>query len=740
MVGDDACTTFIELLKRMMDIFSSMEERKRNQAGKKIKPPKIKLGKLSKSNFRKLQKAGFDIKYVTVPAEKSAEVEENLLKMSGSFFKTEVGDSNNAVFAVPASQIDMIQSALKHAVAKDLQENPDKIAVKDGKDLIDTEDIGLVRRVMTDHDIPVVTFKNDDDKYMNFVPKEFEGQYSKALKEAQEIKKLVDGIDVTRYEQTAPLDDLGYEAFVVPQDEAEEIYAAAKADNLEVSFVKQGENVAVMYDSDISEKVEKARQEYKDSLEMSEEYIIDVYDNIITLDMAKLNIEELNTADTYYMRVPNTKGQDYIRIKQSDSELINGGKTLKSELDFDKQYPVYDSSGKVKRAVNGSELAGYFNTRNHRINKDTAVYKYGTQGGELRRIDLFNSKKNELISVKMGSCAEMSAALRERGLNGKTIQKLLEDIHKELNDKQKEIFGFAAEKTEIVYADIPNIGEYLEQSQLSQTVIGKAECIGEIPKDSGSKCCVLDNNTNKFAVIPVMPVSEVRSMLTQMGYSEISAKEIADKVVKSYRETDISGDFEINEEKSQTAKPERYDTNNAELADMGYYRYGSSTVIIKDDAESYRYMQIEKDTPMSEVEKALRQDFGLIDDVSVAFAVKQLVNDGYISDAKTKETEEARVCQVSGNMIEVTSKQDGSSAMMPMDRIDTDILQNMGISEKGANEIKKSFEKNIRDRKTPDKQKLSELKSYAADKIKELSNAVKDKAVSLGRSKGGQEH
>ena len=167
-----------------------------------------------------------------------------------------------------------------------------------------------------------------------------------------------------------------------------------------------------------------------------------------------------------------------------------------------------------------------------------------------------------------------------------------------------------------------------------------------------------------------------------MGYSEISAKEIADKVVKSYRETDISGDFEINEEKSQTAKPERYDTHNAELADMGYYRYGSSTVIIKDDAESYRYMQIEKDTLMSEVEKALRQDFGLIDDVSVAVAVKQLVNDGYISDAKTKEIEEARVCQVSGNMIEVTSKQDGSSAMMPMDRIDTDILQNMGISER----------------------------------------------------------
>ena len=69
MVGDDACTTFIELLKRMMDIFSSMEERKRNQAGKKIKPPKIKLGKLSISVFRKLQEAGGAIRYGTVPAE-----------------------------------------------------------------------------------------------------------------------------------------------------------------------------------------------------------------------------------------------------------------------------------------------------------------------------------------------------------------------------------------------------------------------------------------------------------------------------------------------------------------------------------------------------------------------------------------------------------------------------------------------------------------------------------------------
>lgn len=38
---------------------------------------------------------------------------------------------------------------------------------------------------------------------------------------------------------------------------------------------------------------------------------IEVYDNVITLDMEKLNVEELNTPDSYFMRVPNTSAQDY---------------------------------------------------------------------------------------------------------------------------------------------------------------------------------------------------------------------------------------------------------------------------------------------------------------------------------------------------------------------------------------------------------------------------------------------
>ena len=740
MIGDDACSTFVELLKRILDIVSDIEKEKRRGEGyQKKDTPKIKVGKLSKSNFAKLQKAGADFKFVTVPANKLAEIEETVKKMGGSYFNAEVGDNNNAVLAVPASQLDLLNMAMKHVVANELAENSENIIVKDGKDLIDAEDIGIISRVMNKYDIPVITFKTEDNKYMNVVPKEYEGQYSKALSEAEQIKNEVDNIEVTRYEQTAPLDALGFEAYLVTQDEAKELSAAANSEKLDISFVPYGDKVAVMYNSDISDKIENARKAYRDSLQESEDFLIEVYDNVITLDMEKLNVEELNTPDSYFMRVPNTSAQDYIRIGKSEAEMINGGKTLKTELDLEKSYPVYDVSGKVKRTVSGSELTSFFNTRNRHINKDTAVYKYGTEGGELRRIDLFNAKKNELISVKMGSAEEMRIALSERGLNSKTISKLLDDVNNALTDKQKETFGYTAEKSEIVYADIPNIGEYLAQSQLSQTVIGKAECMGEIPIDNGAKCCVLDNNTQKFAVIPVLPVHQVQSMLSQMGYSEVSAKEIAEKVAASYRDSDIeSSAYEVMEYKPWAIRFDSFEQNNAELNELGYHTLRNSTVIVRDDPENYRYMQIERDTPLAEVEKALRDDFGLVDDISTALVMKQLIFDEIINDAHRQELSEAKICQLSSSMIEITAKESKKSLIMPISNIDTERLADIGISEKGANDIKKSFEKSISDKKCPDRQTLSEIKHFAQEKFKEISQAVKDKVISKG--KGGQEH
>ena len=740
MVGDDACSTFVELLKRILDIIVSMEESRKGAGKVKNQYPKIKYGKLSKQNFAKLQKAGTEFKFVTVPTDKLSDIEANVLKMGGSYFRTEIGESNNAVLAVPASQLDLLQTAMKYVVGKEMEKTPENIIVKDGSDLIPAEDIELVHKVLEKYDIPVISFKTSDDKYMNFVPKEFDGQYRKAIHEAEELKKETENIEVTRFDQIAPLDEPGFECFTVPEDEAKELYAAARSGNLDVSFVPYNDKVAVMYDPDIAEKVNDARQRYKASLEESEDFIIDIFDRQITLDMNQLNVKKLNTPDSYFMRVPNTQGQDYIMIGKSDSELINGGKTLKTELDPEKSYPVFDSEGKVKRAVNGSELLGYFNTKNRRINRNTAVYKYGTKGEELQRIDLYNSKKNELISVKMCSAEEMKIALSDRGLNDDTIAKLLADINKELDAEQREVFGYTAEKTEIAYADIPNIGEYLAQSQLSQTVIGKAERMGELPKNNGAKCCIYDKNTDKFGVIPVLPLKEVQSMLTQMGYSEISAKEIAEKVVRSYRDSDIEEEplayktFSVAKEHSII--PQVFETSNAELGDMGFNILDGKIIIVKDDPENYKYMQIEQGTQLAEAEKAIRENFGIVDDISVSEVMKQMIDNDIIADVKTRETKEADVRQLSGNMIEVTGKETGLTRVMPMDNIDENALADLGISEKGVRDIRRSFEKNINEKRHPDKQTLGELKKFASEKIKEVTQAVKEKTPLIGKGQG----
>ena len=234
-----------------------------------------------------------------------------------------------------------------------------------------------------------------------------------------------------------------------------------------------------------------------------------------------------------------------------------------------------------------------------------------------------------------------------------------------------------------------------------------------------------------------MPAKEVQTMLSQMGYSEVSAKEIADKVTASYRENDVGYGEQFIKMMPVAGDLKRYDASNAELRDMGYCNNKDSTIIIRDDAENYRYMQVERNTPLADIEKALRDDFGLVDDISTALVMKQLIADEVVNDTHRQENSEAKVCQLSSNMVEITAKESGQSLIMPISNIDPEKLAPIGISEKSANDLKKSFEKSISDKKFPDRQTLTDIKKFAQEKFKALSQAVKDK--SKAKDKSGQE-
>lgn len=728
MVGDDANIVFIEFLKQLLEIIKILSNG-RNGApkdkSKAPKQPKIRFGSLSKKDFEKLKKAGIDFKYLTLPKEKLAELEKTAKDIGGSFFSTRLADGNNAVIAVPSQLMGEIDTAIKHVTADHMKNNPSSLVVKDGNGKIDEEDMKLTTDVLRSHDIPVYSFKSSDGNYMNVVPREFDGQYEAAMKEVLEIKKQLKEIEVTRYEQTAPLDSLDFIAVKLTAEEAQELYRAVLSDGIDVKFGVSDSGIAAVYPKELAETVQKAREEYRASLDESEKYLIDVTDDTVTMDIDKLLVAEDN--NSYFVRVPNTAAKDYLRIDKTEVEVINSGKTLSMKLDMNRDYLIFDEDRNLKSSEKGSVLAERYNTKHKHVNKDTQIYR---SGSNFRRIDLYSAEQNRLISLGINKASEIRTELLKQGISPKAADKLLSDINNKLPDNYKEIFAYTAEKTEVVYADIPNIGEYLAQSQLSEQVVGKAVCVGELPKDNGSKCCVFDRSANQFTVLPVLPRIEIMNKLTDMGYSELTAKEIADKVIGSYRDTDIQKIEDVKLEKLEiAAKP--IDSNNPELADFTYYSGENSAVIVQESEDNFRYMEIDRGMPLVDVENAVMKNFDIKDDISAAEIMKQLANEKIIETPEAVTFGSITVTPLSSNCIEISK--DGNSAIMPKDRIDTGRLSAIGVTDKEATAITKSFEKTENAAKHPERQTLQSLKNYAAG-AREKINAVKDKAKELTRS------
>lgn len=471
-----------------------------------------------------------------------------------------------------------------------------------------------------------------------------------------------------------------------------------------------------------------AIEKYKESLKESENYFINIRNENITLHKSLL-VEEQCDNDSLFFRVPNTSMQDYIRLNVKD--ITEKGDSYAAMLDSNKNYTIYNDKGLMKGEKSGTELLQFFNTKSPFANKDTKVFNYAgrSENSGFGTIDIYNSKTNELINTDVDSAEKIKAILKERQIDDNTINLLLNDINKSLDGAEKEIFNFTAEKSDVVYADIPNIGEYLAQSQLSETVIGRANCKGEIPKDNGSRCCVFDKGKNEYTILPILPKKEVQSKLTQMGYSEVSAKEIADKVVSSYRETD----FYLDEEKVKMPNtPEIKKFVGAELNNIGYVKADDSVILLKDDSENenYIYTTFDKNTPLDEIEESLKKDLNIKDDKSIIDAVKTLRNEGLIADSEKNIVREANVEKVTSSYINITNRESGESVMMPKDKIDTVKLLEIGVSAKTAETIKRSLEKSEKSNEAnPFKRTLGELKNIAAEKVKSIAKSTEKEDI-----------
>lgn len=220
-----------------------------------------------------------------------------------------------------------------------------------------------------------------------------------------------------------------------------------------------------------------------------------------------------------------------------------------------------------------------------------------------------------------------------------------------------------------------------------------------------------------------------------MGYSEMSSKEIADKIVHSYREGDIKELDEVKETPLPKVTP--FETVNAELQDCGFCKTNDGIMLIRESQDEYKYMTIDKESSLADVESALHDKFNIVDDISAAVVMKQLIADDIVKTAESKTIgDDVTVSQVTSKYVEISH--DGKSEMMPLNKFDTDKLLAMGISEKVIGDIEKSFYKSENEILHPDRQTLTGLKIGAKnmlDKIKAGGEKVAETIKNRGQER-----
>lgn len=723
-----------KLLQIILEIIRIRNEQLRysnRQQPQDFKSPKIRYGEMKTAEYNKLLKDGEKMRTVSVPTDKLENINDYAKKLGAKYWVME-DEGKTATIVVPESYYNQFNDALQQSIKEQLNDNAASLTVKDGTELVPESDISLVKNVLDYHDIPVYTFQTKDGSYMNIVPSEYDGQYREAMQEAAQLKEKMQSIDIDTFNQTLPfayIDKLNDKIQAVTPEQAE--YLASALSDEKISFVKdENGNTAIRFPQELSEKINECIGKQSEMMKSVEDYMITVVDSGITVNKEKL-LESENEAE-YFTKVPNTGGQDYIKIPKSEAQTLDGGKTIGTKLDFEKTYQIYDKDGMVKSMRSGRELAAAYNTKSKNANKDTDISHY--HNDTLERIELFNSKQNKLISIGIENAETIRRDLAEQGFTGYAAEKMLADINKSLPQEYRGVFNYAPKKSAVEFTDIKN--DVIKQYQLAEKISGSEMSAG-LKDTLGQKCCILDKNTNQYVMVAANE-NRLKEALETMGYDKLQIAAVVSEVQKSY---DKSG-AKLERESVQV---QNLETTNAEAAQCQYVADNNGITLIKPETNgneaAFKYLEIENGTSRSEIETVLKKNFGIKDAASAAEIINCIENKGVIPPAPSVTTKDGfEVARITSDCISVSKG--GEKITVDKNNLDTQkICDKFGVTEKQAEGLKNSLEKSLKaaDRKSEKGQTLSEIKA-AAKKAVEKLNAVKNvekaaPAVTSERSK-----
>lgn len=727
MVGEDAVNSTTAMLEKLMQIILEIirmrRERESRQPnsnkGSKEKQPKIKFGEMKKSEYKKMLNSGDKMHRIEVDKNKLDELNQ-VAKTIGAKYWVMNTDGNNATVIVPEKYFDQMRGAIEETTKLLLSKSPQSLAVHNSGETIPDEDISIVKDVLNYHDIPALSFKTDNG-YMNVVSAEYDGQYQAAIKEALKLKEQIKNIDITVFEQTLPFELINKLDSKIMEVNAEQAqYIKANVPEAELLKSESGA-IAVKYPNSAEEKIKTCSDNFSKDFNISQDYLITIVDSTITVNKEKLLINE--NSSEYFTRVPNSAGEDYIKIPKDEAQLLDGEKTISTKLDYDKTYQIFDKNGNLKTEVTGKELAAKYNTKSRIADKNTTISHYNNDS--LDRIELYNAKNNKLISIGIESAEIVRKNLMDQGISSFAAEKLLKDINKALPQEFKEKFDYAPPIEKNEYSTIKN--ELLEQYKLADKIKNASLADGYMDT-LGKKCCVLDKTTNQYVLVPASE-DRLKEALFKMGYDKLQINVIVSEAQKSYSPSGATLERE-------TVQAQSFETENAEVSAYKYFADGQGVILLKQelsdkDEVSLKYADISKEASRPEIEKALKNEFKMQDSASIAEILNCMEKKNLIPEAPAVATKDGfNISRVSSEYVKISR----NSKTIIVDKNNVDIKKisdTFGISEKQAEKLKSSLDKSLKiaDSKGGKGQSLNEIKNAAKKAYEKITAEKKAQAA-----------
>ena len=720
MIGEDAVNSTTAMLEKLMQIileiirmqrdsqrYNSREAAKSSKEN--AKQPKIKFGEMKKTEYKKMLNAGDKMHRIEVD-KNQLEGLNKIAKEIGAKYWVMSTEGNTASVIVPEKFFVQMQGALEEATKLQLTKSPQSLAVHNGAEIISAEDIDMAKAVLSYHDIPAATFKTDGG-YMNIVSSDFDGQYKAAMQEISRLKDELKNIDITVFEQTMPfeyINKLDTKIIEATQEMAQ--YIKLNVPEAELLRTESGE-IAVKYPAASEAQIQNCITNYSNDIAAAQDYQAVIIDNTININRDKLLISE-NTSE-YFTRVPNTAGQDYIKIAKDDSALTDG-KTISAKIDYDKTYQIFDKDGNLKSELPGRDLAAKYNTKSRSANKKTDIRRYNNDS--LDRIEVYNAKENKLVRIGIENADVVRKNLLDCGISPFAAEKLLADIDNSLSDDYKAVFKYNPPSIQNSFSEIKS--DMLEQYKVAEK-ISSAQLVDGFNDTLGKKCCVFDKRTNEYVLVPAQE-NRLKAALAQMGYDVLQTNVIVSEAQKSYSPSGATLERE-------DIHAQSFETGNAEVSAYKFCNDEHGIILIKqeitDTDVSIKYADINKDTTRPEIEKALKSEFHMQDAASIAELLNCMEKEQLISKAVSTITKDGfEISQVSSDYLKISK--DSSTLMLDKNKVDNKQLSNaFGITEKQAEKLSNSLSKSLKaaDRKEKS-QTLNDIKNAAKKAYEQLSD------------------